>query len=136
MSPRLSISRDLIASMQAPSTEFKTSLACWRVWRQIRLSSGEGGCGMRFLSWFFGRRREPPEDLEGGLSEARGAITRGVASARVQWPNSSFPMEVVGESNYQQAFIEVCGPQSRDGHDQQLNATIELEPSNPHDPTR
>jgi hypothetical protein len=43
-------------------------------------------------------------------------------------------MEVVGESNYQQALVEICGPHSRYGHDQEQAALVELEPSNPHDP--
>ncbi|MEM9138209.1 MAG: HIRAN domain-containing protein [Pseudomonadota bacterium] len=42
-------------------------------------------------------------------------------------------MEVVGESNYQQALSTICGAHTRDGYDQQLSAIIELEPSNQYD---
>lgn len=43
-------------------------------------------------------------------------------------------MTVVGESNYQNALIAICGQHTRYGTDLELEARIELEPWNPHDP--
>lgn len=51
----------------------------------------------------------------------------------VVWKDGSFPMEVVGESNYQNALHRVCGGFSRQGHDKVVEACLELEPTNPHD---
>ena len=96
---------------------------------------------MGLLSWLFGRRKEPPatEDKLPPLAfdtpppQVRGAMSPSVPRARVRWRDGSFPMEVVGESNYQQALIAICGPHNRHGHYQEDLAVIELEPSNPHD---
>jgi hypothetical protein len=52
---------------------------------------------------------------------------------RVIWKDGSFPMEVVGESNYQDVLQEICGGFSRHGHDKAVEACLELEPTNPHD---
>ncbi|PJI41134.1 MAG: hypothetical protein CTR54_11950 [Rhizobium sp.] len=51
----------------------------------------------------------------------------------VVWKVGSFPMEVVGESNYQDALKRICGGFSRQGHDKVVEARLELEPTNPHD---
>lgn len=49
------------------------------------------------------------------------------------WKDGSFPMEVVGESNHQDALHRICGGFSRQGHDKVVVARLELEPENPHD---
>lgn len=49
------------------------------------------------------------------------------------WKNGSFPMEVVGESNYQDSLHRICGGFNRQGHDKVVEACLELEPKNPHD---
>lgn len=51
----------------------------------------------------------------------------------VVWKDGSFPMEVVGESNYQDALKRICGGFSRQGHANVVEACLELEPTNPHD---
>ncbi len=45
----------------------------------------------------------------------------------------TFAVEVVGESNYQQALETICGGRSRDGAEEHITATLVLEDSNPHD---
>lgn len=97
---------------------------------------------MGLLSWLFGRKQEAPEPkdklqplvFETPRPARHNAISSGTPKARVRWREGSFPMEVVGESNYQPALIGICGPHSRYGHDQKHAAVIELEPSNAHDP--
>jgi hypothetical protein len=42
-------------------------------------------------------------------------------------------MEVVGESNYQDALIAICGRHTRQGHDEKYEALLELEPNNQYD---
>lgn len=51
----------------------------------------------------------------------------------VVWRHDSFPMEVVGESSYQDALHRICCGFSRQGHQKAVEATLELEPTNPHD---
>ena len=48
-------------------------------------------------------------------------------------PSASFSMEVVGESNYQQALERICGGVTRDGVEKLTTATLVLEDSNPYD---
>ncbi|MEE4187834.1 MAG: HIRAN domain-containing protein [Roseobacter sp.] len=80
---------------------------------------------MGLLDRLFGKRNttEPKHTIE----------RRKPPKATIKWRNGSFPMEVVGESNYQEALIEVCGGYSRDGYELELVAEIEREPSNPYD---
>ncbi|WP_206453580.1 HIRAN domain-containing protein [Aurantimonas marina] len=52
----------------------------------------------------------------------------------IQWREGSFPMEVVGESNYQDVLVAICGAHTRHGHEGEYEASIEREPSNLHDP--
>ena len=52
----------------------------------------------------------------------------------VKWRDGSFPLEVVGESQHQDALVAICGPHSRDGYDVRCQAVLELEPNNPYDP--
>jgi hypothetical protein len=47
--------------------------------------------------------------------------------------SGSFSIEVVGESNYQQALKRICGGVTRDGVEKLTSATLVLEDSNPHD---
>jgi hypothetical protein len=53
--------------------------------------------------------------------------------ARIKWREGSFPMEVVGESNYQDALVAICGAHTRVGHDGEYDALLECEPTNPYD---
>lgn len=53
--------------------------------------------------------------------------------ARVLGKEGSYPMEVVGESKFQENLISLCGGYSRDGYDARFEAVIEREPLNPHD---
>jgi hypothetical protein len=45
-----------------------------------------------------------------------------------------FDVEVVGESNYQEALERACGGRQRDGVDFDCIATLRHEPTNPYDP--
>lgn len=87
---------------------------------------------MGLLSWLFGKAPAPvvaspaPPHTEKRL-EPR------VRTGSIHWDGASYPMEVVGESNYQNAFIAICGRHSREGHDLQCTATVALEPGNKYD---
>lgn len=45
----------------------------------------------------------------------------------------TYNIDVVGESNYQNALIKICGGHSRDGHNKVIRAQLIHENSNPHD---
>jgi hypothetical protein len=53
--------------------------------------------------------------------------------ACVHWRENSYPMQVVGESNYQKELIAICGKHTRYGQDLELSAKIERESTNPFD---
>lgn len=88
---------------------------------------------MSVLSLLFGKPKAPvvvspapkrtPERLQ-----PRSAVKRVVRTTK------SFGMEVVGESNYQDALIAICGKHTRLGYDGEHEAMLVLEPSNAYDP--
>ncbi len=49
-------------------------------------------------------------------------------------PHAEFPLEVVGESHYQDNLNAVCGGRTKDGVDLIVDAMVAPEPDNPHDP--
>lgn len=59
---------------------------------------------------------------------------REIPATRVVWREGSFPMEVVGESAFQDALVAISGGHNRYGHYLPCEAEIMREPSNPHDP--
>lgn len=59
---------------------------------------------------------------------------RDTPATRVVWRESSFPMEVVGESGFQDDLVAISGGHNRYGHYLPCEAEIMREPSNPHDP--
>lgn len=59
---------------------------------------------------------------------------RNIPASRVVWRENSFPMEVVGESGFQDALVAISGGHNRYGHYLPCEAEIMREPSNPHDP--
>jgi hypothetical protein len=75
---------------------------------------------MGLFSFLFGRTKPHP-------------APRSRKKPLVKWREGSFPMEVVGESQYQDALIAVCGPHTRHGHDEEYEALLELEPDNQYD---
>lgn len=88
---------------------------------------------MGLLSWLFGRPKAPivvspaPPPTEARL-RPRAQVKRIVRTTK------SYGMEVVGESNYQDALIAICGKHTRTGYDGEHQATLALEPSNAYDP--
>jgi|SRR6056297_382726 len=86
---------------------------------------------MGLFSWLFGN----------GESKTSPAITSHSpktyrtksTTARVEWREGSFPMDVVGESNYQSVLQQVCGGHSRYGHEFQVDGELVREPENPYD---
>lgn len=44
-----------------------------------------------------------------------------------------YNLEVVGESNYQEALSRLCGGRTRDGHFKEVTATLIHEDNNPYD---
>ncbi len=45
----------------------------------------------------------------------------------------TFSVEVVGESNYQDALERICGGRTEDGHKLEVEARLKLEDDNPYD---
>jgi hypothetical protein len=96
---------------------------------------------MTLFSWLFGQKKEaektetealslgldPPQQRTSNASNLRTLV------AHIRWRDDSFPMEVVGESHYQQALISICGRHTRHGYTGVHSAIIMLEPSNPYD---
>lgn len=88
---------------------------------------------MGWLSWLFGKAPAPVVASPAPpYTEER--LTPRPRTGTVRWDGASYPMEVVGESNYQNAFVAICGRHSREGHDLDVTAVIALEPSNKYDP--
>jgi len=48
--------------------------------------------------------------------------------------DGSFPLEIVGESRYQEALDRICGGRTRKGHSLGIPASLVLEDANPKDP--
>lgn len=99
---------------------------------------------MGLLSWLFGKRRtttvrDDARSSTDGVSSSgvvvsyRRAGKAVVNQAVVKWREGSFPLDVVGESNYQDALVEICGGHNRHGQDLKVWAEIKREPTNPHD---
>ena len=96
---------------------------------------------MRWFLRLFGKSREPgkyvPEQSSPATNTNRAVAKdhpiQEPAKASIIWRSESFPLQVVGESNYQRELISICGPYTQIGHDVEHFATIMLEPSNPYD---
>lgn len=52
----------------------------------------------------------------------------------IQWREGSFPVDVKGESNYQENLISICGEYRRDSSEFRTEAVLVREPTNPYDP--
>lgn|GEM_PF-1409419 len=103
---------------------------------------------MGLLSFFFRKpkqaKSEPPIRPTPRYSTPHGAtpIARATpavetyrgAAPIIQWRDGSYPMDVVGESNYQSALVAICGRHTRHGHESLYTALLKLEPSNRYDP--
>lgn len=89
---------------------------------------------MGLFSFLFGGRR--PEAINAARREVTNAATSSPSVAgppTVKWRPDSYPMEVVGELNYQDALVAICGAHSRYGHEGEYSATLLREPSNAFD---
>lgn len=93
---------------------------------------------MRIFDWLFGRRTDVRSKpiVTARTTPLRSAGTRPNSphGPFIVWRKGSFPMEVVGESHYQAALEQVCGPHNREGYRVEVNAVLVREPDNPHDP--
>lgn len=92
------------------------------------------------FSWLFKKRGAVSETasdpVPNSLREAVANQPSGhqkPSRARVRWREGSYPMEVVGESNYQRALQRICGKHNRHGHEVLVDAQLLREPQNPHD---
>jgi hypothetical protein len=85
---------------------------------------------MGFFSWLLGSRERRKPSPTASPSPTH---HRKLARTRVKWREGSFPMEAVGESNYQIALQRICGGHSRYGHELEVDAEIVREPQNPYD---
>lgn len=90
---------------------------------------------MGLFSWLFGKSDNQGERAESAASpqQPKFQSARPAALKRIQWREGSFPMEAVGESNYQSALKSLCGAHTRDGYDVEFEAMIEREPTNAYD---
>ena len=68
----------------------------------------------------------------GFLSSLFGAPKKRIPVADCQGPGK-FGLEVVGESNYQDALEEICGGRTEEGHDKIFDALLIPDDQNPHD---
>ncbi|ATU91750.1 HIRAN domain-containing protein [Phyllobacterium zundukense] len=89
------------------------------------------GMAMGILSFLFGNSK--PKDDGDPETGSRPEATSPSPLARIKWRDSSFPMDAVGESNYQDALIAICGAHTRYGHEGEYDALLEREPSNRYD---
>lgn len=85
---------------------------------------------MSILGWLFGRNQNQKLTTK---HKAVGKIRPNEIKASVQWREGSFPMDAVGESNYQRALEDITGGYTADGHDLEIQAVLVREPENPHD---
>lgn len=89
---------------------------------------------MGLFSFLFGERR--PEATKEARHEVTSTPPRSPTTSRtptIQWRADSYPMEVVGELNYQDALVAICGAHTRYGHEGEYTATLLREPSNVFD---
>lgn len=86
---------------------------------------------MSLFSMIFGRKRAARDEP---TTEPSRSGRHTSAETAVAWREGSYPMEVVGESHYQDALIAICGRHTRHGIEIDLEATIVLDPTNAHDP--
>ena len=96
---------------------------------------------MGLFTWLFGRGVPEPKPhadsptLSPSPLLARSSAAQGKKQApTIWWRAGSFPMQVVGESNYQSALVAICGRHTRHGYEGEHPALIERETSNPYDP--
>lgn len=82
---------------------------------------------MGFWKWLFGTS---PQST---ASVSAQNLKRSRAANQVVWRSGSYPMEVVGESNYQSVLLDICGRYNREGHNLEIEAEISREPTNPYD---
>lgn len=87
---------------------------------------------MGLWNWLFGKPDSGSSTEKSTETDRR--IRSGRPMANVKWRQNSFPLEAVGESNYQLALKEICGGHSRDGWELEVDARLEREPTNPYDP--
>lgn len=85
---------------------------------------------MSFWNWLTGNNKNTGPTKKTGRNPQ---LTSPSSKARVKWRANSYPMEVVGESNYQESLSAICGGHSRVGHDLETEALLVAEPSNPFD---
>lgn len=88
---------------------------------------------MGLFNWLFGRAKAPIVVSPAPPPTAERLQPR-AKSRKVIRTTKSFGMEVVGESNYQDALVAICGKHTRNGYDGEHQATLVLEPSNAYDP--
>ena len=78
-------------------------------------------------------RKLPSPATKSDHSVANNYANPNSAKANIVWRAGSFPLEVVGESNYQRELVSICGRYTLAGNDTEHSALLKLEPLNPHD---
>lgn len=95
---------------------------------------------MNFLKRLFARNRglddsKPSEETSPVTTERKPNPHQyfGKPRPRIVWREGSWPMEVVGESRYQDSLIKICGKYSREGREVHVRAMLLPEPNNKYD---
>jgi len=87
---------------------------------------------MGLFDWLFGGARAPIV-VSPAPPPTHERLRPRDKTRKVVRTTKSFSVEVVGESNYQDALIAICGKHTRAGYDGEHQATLALEPSNAYD---
>lgn len=74
---------------------------------------------MEFLKSLFGSGQKSQEPEKPELVELRG--------------NGEYALEIVGESHYQNALEDICGPRKEKGENKKVEAFLHLDDDNPYD---
>jgi len=90
---------------------------------------------MGILNWLFGSKKSAEKGRQQPRSPAPLAakLSSEHKGPEVIYTGKGFPLEVVGESNYQAALQHICGGHNRHGHEVEVRASLKRQPDNPHD---
>lgn len=86
---------------------------------------------MGLFSWLFGSSKPDTGSFRTPVTQPK--TNRFKSGPRIRWRENSYPMDAVGESNYQTALEGLTRGHNRDGHNLLIDAELLREPNNPYD---